>query len=775
MSCCEKECQCSKRNEVMDSLVVCKAKICGKLRAGCLDVEGSIHADKVSADKLKVDKICSKGDCLHVEGDICINGRAIEGPVQIIHYHDETIDPKTRTVVFDRLDWKPNVGGGRGTFTEKCGHFMLPEKQKQGTRILFYNHHKSINILEHPDPFGSYPGGNAPKTNAEFRHILMNDNHQVVELEWIDWNHGWTIINMEHGHGNSIDVLTIASHPPKYLYSLCTFRRLPGHLYPDDARDYVATIDINPESVQYGKIVNIALGSQQVIKTTSDFTKFALGEGGLEYHHGDLLHINGKNFVAAPSLNVNKSAYDFFSLDALSAPALSSYLTEGETSKIASAFHTTHFNRQTNKIIASALGKEGSLPDSANGPGGFVQVSANVGAYRLTNQPNPVTIEKYYTLKPSDSPTGNTQGNPDTYNYDFAIDECNNELACTSWGPPSSFDTGFDTFLTKPYGRSIRIYKMPQEGTNEPDVANMLNIEATLVTSPTPELGGPSDGEGVVPLEVRRVHEHTKRIYFVGVTLPGAIDLIYKNGGVWQKKVIVTPTQLRAHCKSILIGNPVTLGVPVYNLKDAGFGPANLGEVPLVTDITLSQDDHFLYVSCWLAGALLQYDVRKFLNADEVSPAPGDYADFIGGVGNLGGLRGNLNPGPQMFNPKSYQYGNMSEVYAGGPQMLRLDADGSNIYVTNSLFSSWDAQFYDFVPGLFNAKGNGSIEEKGGMLIKIKTGVKQGEKVDGPGPMQIDIDFGKKGVIEFKNLTHPGVSAPFTSRAHECHIMGVHH
>ena len=30
----------------------------------------------------------------------------------------------------------------------------------------------------------------------------------------------------------------------------------------------------------------------------------------------------------------------------------------------------------------------------------------------------------------------------------------------------------------------------------------------------------------------------------------------------------------------------------------------------------------------------------------------------------------------------------------GGPQMIQLSLDGKRIYVTTSLFSSWDAQFY---------------------------------------------------------------------------------
>ena len=34
------------------------------------------------------------------------------------------------------------------------------------------------------------------------------------------------------------------------------------------------------------------------------------------------------------------------------------------------------------------------------------------------------------------------------------------------------------------------------------------------------------------------------------------------------------------------------------------------------------------------------------------------------------------------------------KVIHGGPQMLQLSLDGKRLYVTNSLLSPWDKQFY---------------------------------------------------------------------------------
>ena len=43
----------------------------------------------------------------------------------------------------------------------------------------------------------------------------------------------------------------------------------------------------------------------------------------------------------------------------------------------------------------------------------------------------------------------------------------------------------------------------------------------------------------------------------------------------------------------------------------------------------------------------------------------------------------------------------------GGPQMLQLSLDGKRLYVTNSLYTPWDKQFY---PGMV---------EKGGYLLQV--------------------------------------------------------
>jgi methanethiol oxidase len=88
-----------------------------------------------------------------------------------------------------------------------------------------------------------------------------------------------------------------------------------------------------------------------------------------------------------------------------------------------------------------------------------------------------------------------------------------------------------------------------------------------------------------------------------------------------------------------------------------------------VTDIDLSMDDHFLYVSCWGTGEMRQYDV-----SDPMNPK-------LAGSVHIGGIaRRARHPG--------------GHEYRGGPQMVEISRDGKRVYWTNGLYSTWDDQFY---------------------------------------------------------------------------------
>jgi selenium-binding protein 1 len=102
---------------------------------------------------------------------------------------------------------------------------------------------------------------------------------------------------------------------------------------------------------------------------------------------------------------------------------------------------------------------------------------------------------------------------------------------------------------------------------------------------------------------------------------------------------------------------------------------------PLITDINLSVDDQRLYVSCWGTGELKQYDVSDPANPREIGSV------HLGGI-----VRRAAHPSAP------------DVPLAGGPQMVEVSRDGRRVYLTNSLYGSWDDQFYPDGVGAWMAK-----------------------------------------------------------------------
>jgi selenium-binding protein 1 len=124
--------------------------------------------------------------------------------------------------------------------------------------------------------------------------------------------------------------------------------------------------------------------------------------------------------------------------------------------------------------------------------------------------------------------------------------------------------------------------------------------------------------------------------------------------------------------------------------------------------VVLSLDDRFLYFSNWLHGDIRQYDV-----SDPAAPR-------LTGQVWLGGVLG-----------KGIELGGKKLV--GGPQMLQLSLDGKRLYVTNSLYSPWDNQFY---PDLAK-QGSWLLQldcdtERGGLALNEGFRVDFGQEPHGP-------------------------------------------
>lgn len=186
---------------------------------------------------------------------------------------------------------------------------------------------------------------------------------------------------------------------------------------------------------------------------------------------------------------------------------------------------------------------------------------------------------------------------------------------------------------------------------------------------------------GLIPLEVRFHHNPDSTHGFVGAALSSVMWHWHKDGNDWKV-------------------NKVIEVAPVENVKGWPF------PVPgLITDLVLSLDDRQLYFSNWLHGDVRQYDV-----SDPAKPK-------LTGQLWLGGVLGK----------------SPDKTRTGGPQMLQASLDGKRLYVTNSLFSSWDNQFYPQI----GKQGSYLMQidcdtDKGGMKLNNRFFIDFGKEPDGP-------------------------------------------
>ena len=201
--------------------------------------------------------------------------------------------------------------------------------------------------------------------------------------------------------------------------------------------------------------------------------------------------------------------------------------------------------------------------------------------------------------------------------------------ARTSWSPrefgePNAYEKGFDLADVEAgrYGHRLHFWNLAER-----------KLEQTV------DLGE----NGLLPFEVRWLHDPEAEEGFVGAALSSTMWRFRRDNGGWKADQVIAVEGVE------LEGWPF----PVPGV---------------MSDLVLSMDDRFLYFSNWLHGDLRQYDV-----SDPANPK-------LTGRLWLGGVLGKPSDAGRELN--------------GGPQMLQLSLDGRRLYVSNSLLSTWDNQFY---------------------------------------------------------------------------------
>ncbi|RYR11603.1 hypothetical protein Ahy_B04g069106 isoform C [Arachis hypogaea] len=275
-------------------------------------------------------------------------------------------------------------------------------------------------------------------------------------------------------------------------------------------------------------------------------------------------------------------------------------------------------------------------------------------------------------------------------------------MISTSWGAPAAFTKGFNLQHVSDglYGRHLHVYNWPGgelRQTLDLGDSGLLPLEAIDRVY----VGSPIHTSFIVD-RIRFLHDPSKDTGFVGSALTSNMIRFFKTkDGSWGHEVSIS-------VKPLKVQNWI------------------LPEMPgLITDFLISLDDRFLYFVNWLHGDIRQYNIEDVNNP------------VLTGQVWVGGLIQKGSPVVAVGEDGQTWQTDVPEVQGkklrGGPQMIQLSLDGKRLYVTNSLFSTWDKQFY---PELVE-KGAHMLQidvdsEKGGLKVNPNFFVDFGAEPDGP-------------------------------------------
>lgn len=395
-----------------------------------------------------------------------------------------------------------------------------------------------------------------------------------------------------------------------------------------DRPDYLATVDVDPTSPTYSQVIH----------------RLEMPYVGDELHHSgwnacSSCHSDAgkeRRFLVLPGFK--SSRIYVVDTEDERAPRLHKVIQPQDIAEKTNlrAPHSVHCLADGNVMI-SMLGDA-----NGNGPGGFL------------------LLDEDFEIKGRwENDAGDLK-----YNYDFWYQPRHGVMVSSELGAPATYERGFDLndVAAGKYGQRVNFWDWQQRTLRQ-----------------SFDLGQ----DGLVPLEVRFLHDPDSTHGYVGAALSSSLWHWHKPNGAWQVNKVVAMDAIEVD------GWPFP--VP-----------------PLTVDLLLSLDDRYLYLSNWLHGDVRQYDI-----ADPAKPK------LVGQVW-CGGVLGHA---PTVAGT----------ALRGGPQMLQLSLDGKRLYVTNSLLSAWDEQFYPDI----GKQGSHMIRidcdtERGGLSIDDRFFVDFGAEPGGP-------------------------------------------
>ena len=378
-------------------------------------------------------------------------------------------------------------------------------------------------------------------------------------------------------------------------------------------RDAMGVIDLDPSSPQYGRLV------EQVDFPASDNELHHFGWNACSAclcPQAPHAHME-RRYLIVPGIGSSR----IHILDVKANP---------KQPKIVKVIEPEEFIKKTGYISPHTIhcgpeGVYGSALGSAdgNGPGGIFLMDANTfelkGPWELDRGPQQLA-------------------------YDFWWHLGHDTMVTSEWGTPNMVKNGLnpELLLGGKYGHKMHIW----------DLAKRRHVQEL-------DLGA----EQQMVLELRPAHDPKKAYGFVGVVI--SLKDLSSSVWLWNREAAGKNGKWTARKVIEIPAEPADAGKLPPLLKGFKAVP------PLVSDINLSLDDRFLYVSCWGTGEFLRYDVSDPVNPKKTGSIR------VGGI-----VRRAAHP----TKPR--------QELNGGPQMVEISRDGKRVYLTNSLYSPWDDQFY---------------------------------------------------------------------------------
>ncbi|MBS4728657.1 selenium-binding family protein [Mycobacterium sp. SM1] len=388
------------------------------------------------------------------------------------------------------------------------------------------------------------------------------------------------------------------------------------------ARDALAVVDCDRTSSTYGGVVGWAelpTAGNELHHFGWNACSSALCHDG----HGGA-HALERRYLIVPGIR-SSATYVLDTKPDPRQPSVAHVIEAGELAAKAgySRPHTVHCG--PNGIFMSGLGGA----DGNDGPGGVALIDHDT----------------FEVIGPWERDRGEQ-----FFAYDVWWHLSYNTMITSEWATPSMLENGLnpEDLLGRRFGHHLNFWSMSERKLTQ-----------------RVDLGD----EHQMVLELRPAHDPAKAFGFVGVVinvedLSSSIWLWHRQGDRWAVEKVIT-----------VLAEPAARDDLPPALKSFGAVP------PLVSDIDLSVDDRWLYVSCWGTGELKQFDVSDPFRPRHTASV------------RLGGI---VRRQPHPAAPDT--------PLAGGPQMVEISRDGQRVYVTNSLYATWDDVFYPDGVGAWMAK-----------------------------------------------------------------------